>query len=174
LKFAPAEAFSMLSFSHLENIVATRISLLRSVRRNEERQQIGTSTTPFAQGLMDIEKGCLLRLSEAARNVNQIQIALNSVIRAQRLEKSPSFAVLQEFSNVLWRQKEKQVAVQFLERLVSQDFKPPHNDTIDPTQRAVLLARLVRQPVAYTSGSINWFLGYMVIGGLLAEPYRYP
>jgi serine-protein kinase ATM len=143
--FASDEAFSIFSFSHLENIMATRISLLRSVRRNEERQQIGTLTTPFAQGLMDIEKGCLLRLSEAARNVNQIQIALNSVIRAQRLEKSSSFAVTQEFSNVLWRQKEEQVAVQFLERLVSQGFKLSDHATISPTKKAVLLARLVRK-----------------------------
>lgn len=135
----------MLSFSHLENIMATRISLLRSVRRNEERQQIGTLTTPFAQGLMDIEKGCLLRLSEAARNENQIQIALNSVIRAQRLEQSSSFPVLQEFSNVLWRQKEEQVAVRLLERLVSQDSQTSTNATITPAKKAVLLARLVRK-----------------------------
>ena len=123
--------------------MATRISLLRSVRRNEERRQIGTLTTPFARGLMDIEKSCLLRLSEAARNENQIQIALNSVIRAQRLEQSSSFAVLEEFSNVLWRQKEEQVAVQFLERLVSQDSKS--NATMAPAKKAVLLARLVRK-----------------------------
>lgn len=131
-------------FSHLENIMATRISLLRSVRRNEERQQIGTLSTPFTQGLMDIEKGCLLRLSEAARDVNQIQIALNSVIRAQRLEKSSSFAVTQEFSNVLWRQKEEQVAVQLLERLVQHfpNSRSSTNATIEPAQKAVLLARL--------------------------------
>lgn len=148
-------AFSVLSFSHLENIMATRISLLRSVRRNEERLQIGTVTTPFVQGLMNIEKGCLLRLSEAARNVDQIQIALNSVVRAQRLEKLSSFAVLQEFSNVLWRQKEEQVAVQLLEKLASRDPQPSSNDTISPTQKAVLLARLVRELMVYSVGCSN-------------------
>jgi ataxia telangiectasia mutated family protein len=121
---------------------------------------------------MDIEKGCLLRLSEAARNENQIQIALNSVIRAQRLEQSSSFAVLQEFSNVLWRQKEEQVAVQFLERLVSQGSNSSTNPTIGPAQKAVLLARLVRKyTVHHDSRSTNWILGYMVIGSMLKEFY---
>lgn len=166
----------MVSFSHLENIMATRISLLRSVRRNEERQQIGTLSTPFTQGLMDIEKGCLLRLSEAARDVNQIQIALNSVIRAQRLEKSSSFAVTQEFSNVLWRQKEEQVAVQLLERLVQHfpDSRSSTNATIEPAQKAVLLARLVREcMVMYSDGRSTNLAhpGYLVIRSLLEEPY---
>jgi serine-protein kinase ATM len=143
------------SFAHLENIMATRISLLRSVRRNEERQQIGILTTPFALGLMDIEKGCLLRLSEAARNVNQIQIALNSVIRAQRLEKVPSIAVTQEFSNVLWRQKEEQVAVQFLEKLVTQDSKSSDDVTMNPTQEAILFARLVRNLTTHVDGPLT-------------------
>jgi ataxia telangiectasia mutated family protein len=104
---------------------------------------------------MNIEKGCLLRLSEAARNVDQIQIALNSVVRAQRLEKLSSFAVLQEFSNVLWRQKEEQVAVQLLEKLASRDPQPSSNDTISPTQKAVLLARLVRELMVYSVGCSN-------------------
>jgi ataxia telangiectasia mutated family protein len=136
--------------------MATRISLLRSVRRNEERLQIGNFTTPFVQGLMDIEKGCLLRLSEAARSVNHIQIALNSVVRAQRLEKLPSFAVLQEFSNVLWRQKEEQVAVRLLERLASLDSQPSPNDAISPSQKAVLLARLVGELITHSVGYSNY------------------
>src|SRR5260221_1490529 len=38
------------SFPDLENIVATRISLLRSARQKEQRQQIGNAATPFISG----------------------------------------------------------------------------------------------------------------------------
>jgi ataxia telangiectasia mutated family protein len=129
----------------LENIMATRISLIRSVRQKEERQQIGILLTPFAQSLIEVEKKCLVRLSEAARDAHQIQIALNSVVRAQRLESSPSFEVSQEFASVLWIQKEEKLAVQFLKELIARDEpKMPSQNPINATQKASLLARLVR------------------------------
>jgi ataxia telangiectasia mutated family protein len=128
--------------------MATRISLIRSARQKEERQQIGTFVTPFAQSLIDVEIQCLVRLSEAARDANQIQVALNSVVRAQLLEKVPSFPVLQEFASVMWLQKEEQVAVQYLSRLAS-DPVISHQGSINKTQKAALLARLVRTPLAY-------------------------
>lgn len=124
--------------------MATRISLIRSTRQKEERQRIGTFITPFAQSLIDVEKKCLVRLSEAARDASQIQIALNSVVRAQLLEKTPSFSVLQEFASVLWVQKEEQVAVQYLSRLASGPGTPHQHleESVDLTQQAALLARL--------------------------------
>ena len=65
--------------------MATRISLLHSARQREERQQIGNMTTPFANSLKELEKRCLIRLSQAARGANQVQIALNSIMRAHKL-----------------------------------------------------------------------------------------
>ncbi|KAJ6610217.1 hypothetical protein B0H10DRAFT_2438144 [Mycena sp. CBHHK59/15] len=121
-------------FSDFENIMATRISLVRSVRRKEERQQIGTLVSPFAQCLLDVEKQCLIRLSKAARDAQQIQIALNSVIRAQSLEQSPSFGVSEEFASVLRLHKEEKLAVQFLK-----DLKLTH---LPRPEEAVILARL--------------------------------
>ncbi|KAJ7281510.1 hypothetical protein C8J57DRAFT_1559254 [Mycena rebaudengoi] len=121
-------------FSDFENIMATRISLVRSVRRKEERQQIGTMVSPFSQCLVDVEKQCLIRLSRAAREANQIQIALNSVIRAQTLEPSPSLNVSEEFASVLHLHKEEKLAVQFLKDLELTGLSQP--------EKAVILARL--------------------------------
>ena len=59
---------------------------------------------------MDIEKQCLIRISEAARESHNLQVALNSAIRAQKLERSPSALVSQEFASVLWVQGEHKVA----------------------------------------------------------------
>ncbi len=115
------------------------------MRQKEQRQQIGTVATPFISGLMDIEKQCLSRISEAARKSHNSQIALNSVIRAQKLERTPSALVSQEFANVLWGQREHKVAVQFLKDLVSHHFSGIRSETTqDHTQKALLLARLVR------------------------------
>ncbi len=140
------------SFPALENIVATRISLLRSARHKEQRQQIGTMLTPFISGLMDIEKQCLTRISKTARESHNLQIALNSVIRAQKLEHSPTALVSQEFANVLWDQREHKVAVQFLKDLIRLHFPDIKSETPrDHTQKALLLARLVLYTVAYNS-----------------------
>ncbi|KAF8906302.1 hypothetical protein CPB84DRAFT_1844550 [Gymnopilus junonius] len=116
---------SRLEFADLEAVMATRISLVRSVRQREERQQIGAFVTPFVQGLKDIEKACLIRLSEAARESQQVQIALNSVVQ-----------VLEEFANVLWLQKEEKLAVQFLRDLIDK------TNQSDNTRRALWLSRL--------------------------------
>ncbi|KAK2463511.1 hypothetical protein APHAL10511_004262 [Amanita phalloides] len=126
-------------FHDFESIMTTRLALVRSVRRKEERQQIGNMVTPFTQSLVDVEKRCLIRLSEAARHDGQIQIALNAVVRAQRLEKEATFNVSQEFANVLWLQKEEKPATEFLSSLLTEGN---HVDTIGPSHRATLLAQL--------------------------------
>jgi serine-protein kinase ATM len=130
--------------------VATRISLLRSARQKEQRQQIGPALTPLISGLVDIEKQCLTRISEAARESHNLQIALNSVIRAQKLERSPTAFVSQEFANVLWDQGEHKVAVQFLKDLIRPHFPDMKSETTrDHTQKASLLARLVMCKVTF-------------------------
>ncbi|KAF5383511.1 hypothetical protein D9615_003617 [Tricholomella constricta] len=129
-------------FCNLENIMATRISLVRSMRQKEERQQIGTLVGPFTQGLIDIESQCLVRLSKAARAARQDQVALNSIIRAQGLEKVPSFSVFEEFANVLWCQKEEKIAVEFLDRLPLARWEGLVRDTVRNHEKALLLVRL--------------------------------
>ncbi|KIK61745.1 hypothetical protein GYMLUDRAFT_42784 [Collybiopsis luxurians FD-317 M1] len=104
-------------FDDTESIMATRISLVKSARRREQRHQIGNMLSPFAQTLLEVEKKCLLRLSQAARESHQVQVALNSVIRAKNLEHLASPAVTEEFASVLWAHKEEKHAVEYLKDL---------------------------------------------------------
>ncbi|KAF9565841.1 hypothetical protein CPC08DRAFT_815090 [Agrocybe pediades] len=129
-------------FSDLESVMATRIALVRSVRQKEERQQIGNMTTPFIVGLKNIEKRCLIRLSEAARIAGQTQIALNSVLRAQHLDVTPSSEIAEEFANVLWIQNEEKAAVQYLQAVIKNMPTVLGADASYFLRKALLLARL--------------------------------
>lgn len=100
--------------------------------------------TPFVKALIDVEKSCLLSLSKAARESLNLQVALNSVVRAQALEQQPSSLVSQEYANVLWLHNERKLAVQFLKELVVS--KPKETQKLSAEfklKNAVLLARLV-------------------------------
>ncbi|TFY59771.1 hypothetical protein EVG20_g7665 [Dentipellis fragilis] len=127
-------------FPVLESIMATRLALLRSVRQKEQRQLIGTLQTPFVSALLDVEKRCLVRLSEAARESKNLQVALNSIVRARKIEQEPSAMVSQEFANVLWLQKEHKIAVQLLKDLIS--GQPNAKTGIEVLEKAKLLSRL--------------------------------
>ncbi|KAF7308746.1 Serine/threonine-protein kinase Tel1 [Mycena kentingensis (nom. inval.)] len=121
-------------FSDFETIMATRMALVRSARRREERQQIGNMVTPLGKTLVEVEKACLLRLSEGARQAQQTQIALNSVVRAQSLEQTSSLEVSIEFANVLRLQKE--------EKLAANSLKILDISGLPPAERAIILGRL--------------------------------
>lgn len=123
--------------------MATRISLIRSVRQKEQREQIGTLLAPFVRGLIEVEKKCLVRLSVAAREANQQQIALNAIVRAQGLEDVSTFEVSQEFARVLWLQKEQKLAVQFLKDLIGRTDEAS-SGLAEKERKASLLACLVR------------------------------
>lgn len=129
------------SFSDLEAIMATRISLVRSVRQREERERIGTLVSPLLRSLLDTEQMCLLRVSRAARSSDQVQIALNSVVRAQKLDGSHISEVNEEFANVLWLQKEEKPAVQFLQNVLKR--QDPMETVEIRSQYALLSSRLV-------------------------------
>ncbi|KAG6895618.1 hypothetical protein C0992_000344 [Termitomyces sp. T32_za158] len=129
-------------FSTLENILATRISLVRSVRLKEERQRIGTLVTPFNQNLIDIETQCLVRLSKAARAANEVQLALNSILRAVGLEKPPAFDVFEEFANVLWCHKEEKTAVEYLGKLFAAGQGAFVRDAVEDRRKALVYAQL--------------------------------
>ena len=125
--------------------MATRMALVRSVRQKEQRDQIGDLTSPFCDALLNLEKTCLLSLSEKARDVNQPQIALNSITRAQNLERISTSEVSQEFANVLWLMKEPKIAIKSLGALSSSlSLDKAKHDTEASLQYATLLARLVR------------------------------
>jgi serine-protein kinase ATM len=126
-------------FSNTESIFATRISLLRSVRQREERRQIGELQSEFTRFLLDMERQCLLRISEAARDAGQNQIALNSVIRAKHLDGVHRIDVSSEFANVLWKHNEEKRAVQMLKALRDES----HPTVVKKDKLAEINARLV-------------------------------
>jgi len=67
-------------------------------------------------------------------------VALNSIVKAQRLESNASFEVAREFANVLWLQKEQKLAVQYLKDLVNREDLGVNR----AIEKALSLARLVR------------------------------
>ncbi|TFK51797.1 hypothetical protein OE88DRAFT_1658419 [Heliocybe sulcata] len=130
-------------FTDSESIMATRVSLLRSAAQKEQREQMGDMMTPFAKALIEVEKKCLIRLSSAARESHQLQVALNSVTRAQTLESTPSLDVSEEFAQVLWLHNEQKLAVQVLQGLLdSSSVGPSATAGLSRESRALLLARL--------------------------------
>ncbi|KXN87389.1 Serine/threonine-protein kinase TEL1 [Leucoagaricus sp. SymC.cos] len=129
-------------FSDLETIMTTRISLLHSARQKEERKQIGNMATPLSQGLKELEQKCLIRLSQAARAANQVQIALNSIMRAHKLNPYSSTEVSEEFASVLWEKGEQATAIQYLQNVVSPLDRLSSCDNQTTTYRALLRARL--------------------------------
>lgn len=157
--------------------MATRISLIRSIRQREEKQQLGNMKSTYLSQLLAIEKKCLLRLSRAARDAGHVQVALNSVVRAQTLLtheqggligalETGKDAVQEELANVLWLQKEERVAVKFLQELVGSDVAaagPGANKRLLSKQRAetctkaVRLARLVCRVIIRTKLLLKFY-----------------
>ncbi|KAJ2936959.1 hypothetical protein H1R20_g142, partial [Candolleomyces eurysporus] len=123
-------------FSDLENIMSTRIALVRSIRQKERQHEIGNIVAPFVEGLLELEKKCLLSLSKAAREADQTQIALNSIVRARSVGATSSAEISEEYANVLWSMKEPKLAVVYLNDMLKQT-------QVDSNQlRANLLSRL--------------------------------
>ncbi|CDO73330.1 hypothetical protein BN946_scf185008.g93 [Trametes cinnabarina] len=129
-------------FSDTEAIMTTRISLVHLLRQKEQRDQIGDLSSPFHDALWNLEKACLLCLSERARDVGEAQVALNSVVRAQHSEREPSPDVSREFANVLWLMKEPKLAIKSLGALVVPQEQANLEDGPKRLQRATLLAQL--------------------------------
>lgn len=114
------------------------------MHEREQREQIGTMQSDLSMSLLKLEKKCLIQLSKAAREANQAQVALNSIIRALRLQGGLDTSVTQEYANVLWLKKEQKYAVEFLKREVLTRLKVPSNTSpFDKIQNALMLAKLV-------------------------------
>lgn len=114
------------------------------MHEREQREQIGTMQSDLSMSLLKLEKKCLIQLSKAAREADQAQVALNSIIRALRLQGGLDTSVTQEYANVLWLKKEQKYAVEFLKREVLTRMKVPSNtNPFDKIQNALMLAKLV-------------------------------
>ena len=143
-------------FSDLEAVVATQTALLRSARRQEQREQMGDMVSPFTKELVELETQCLLRLSDAARKARKGQIALNAITQAQRLSgMSTSFDVSREFASVLWMLGESTLAMQFLQRQLSS----PGGAIRDTMKNALMYALLVRCDIYFSRARAHAHIG---------------
>lgn len=90
-----------------------------------------------------IEKDCHLRLSEIAREADRLQVAVNSVTSAQRLEAGspPSAEVSSEFACVLWRQGEHSLAIRLLSQVLEAP-QPSRSDSPSNVRRALTTSLL--------------------------------
>lgn len=122
----------------MEPVLATRISLLHSAQHREHGTQIGNLKTQFVSELISTERSCLLKMSQAAREVSSSQVALKSVSRARNLDHSnASFFVAHEFGQVLWSHQEEKMAIEYVDDLLSR------NTDISATTRALALSQQV-------------------------------
>lgn len=117
--------------------------MIRSARRKEERERIGNMITPFNNSLLELEKRCLVRLSVAARKSNKLQVALNSIVKARRLEGISTHEVSQEFAHVLWLLNEQKLAVQFMKDLLLRQNQITSSEPELVIERALSMSRLV-------------------------------
>ncbi|KAG8777342.1 Serine/threonine-protein kinase tel1, partial [Ceratobasidium sp. 428] len=141
---ANEHAFNQLStdfeFDDYECLVATRLSLLRASIHKNRALQIGNLDSDSTKLLLKVERDLLIQLSEAARNSQRSQIALNSITRADNGTIQTESNYAQEFASVMWSQQEQKMAVEFLKQFLarhSDKREQPHD--IVPTAQLLSL-----------------------------------
>lgn len=153
------------SFEIAESIIATRLSIIQAARKREDRLRIGQLVTPFSVTLREIEKRCLLHVSEVARHEGQVQIALNSVIRAEELEKTATLDVSEEFANVLWAHNEERRAVDLLRQI--------RDSGKYDAKLALVNARLVSTSLSHTTDRLTIPIGILDREGLFGKTFHH-
>ncbi|CAE7216508.1 unnamed protein product [Rhizoctonia solani] len=101
-------------FDDYESLVATRLSLLRANIHKNRAMQIGNIDSEDTKKLLEYEQDLLIKLSQAARDSQKNQIALNSIIRAGNGAQKNEFEFIQEYASVMWANQEQKPAVGFL------------------------------------------------------------
>lgn len=91
----------------------------------------------LTQALVETQQRCLIRLSEAAREARQPQIALNSILCAMQLQPESQIELRKELASVLWVQKEQKAAIECLK------LGLPSLGEVAHIQQALTLAKLV-------------------------------
>ncbi|GAA5895897.1 DNA-binding protein kinase TEL1 [Sporobolomyces salmoneus] len=122
------------SFEQVELVLSTRISRLRSVRQQERLEAVGDAfDSPIYSIVRDQERACLIELSQAARQANRLQVALNSITTANTLvEDVQTIEVDRELAHVLWKHGEHTTAITLLNKVHERSGKR------DPTIWATL------------------------------------
>lgn len=125
----------------IEPLMAVRISLIHSTQHRH--RQATDMTSLFQAGLADIKRSCLLHVAQAAREASLPQIALKSITAAQSLAlpSNNHVELSQEFAHVLWAYNEEKMAVEYLEKLISQ------SNPLPVTKQANILSQQVSLPL---------------------------
>lgn len=131
-------------FDDYESLVATRLSLLRANIHKNRALQIGNIDSDATKRLLDSEQELLISLSEAARDSQKSQIALNSITRANNGARKNDFGFAQEFASVMWAQQEQKMAVEFLKQFLSRPDDKRKRSSKDIVPTAQLLSLMVR------------------------------
>lgn len=115
--------------------MATRISLIHAA----QTRQMGSLSSAVTHGLLSTKKSCLIRIAQAAREASLPQIALKSITSALNLEGrgNPHFDTSYEFAHVLWAHREETMAIEHVDRLLS------NLDNLSPTTQANSLSQQV-------------------------------
>lgn len=94
-----------------------------------------------AEGLVDLEISCQLRLSRLARKELDLQAAVNAVMAVRQLEGSmPSERAADEFGQVLWAKGEHGLAIQHTQTLYNAIKASPAS--ANQARSAILLGRI--------------------------------
>lgn len=104
----------------------TRLSLLRSWKRSTQQRPADSASIEW---LTNLEKTCFVNLAASARASNLPQIAFNAISKAQQLDSRPTFLVSNEFSNILWTQSERTMAVRHLSEVIQREHPARKTDS---------------------------------------------
>ncbi|CAE6458523.1 unnamed protein product [Rhizoctonia solani] len=126
-------------FDDYESLVATRLSLLRANIHKNRAMQIGNIDSEDTKKLLEYEQDLLIKLSQAARDSQKNQIALNSIIRAGNGAQKNEFEFVQEYASVMWANQEQKTAVGFLRQFLG---RPEDKHKLSPKD-AVPYAQLL-------------------------------
>ncbi|KAJ1306984.1 hypothetical protein OPQ81_007964 [Rhizoctonia solani] len=129
-------------FDDYESLVATRLSLLRANIHKNRALQIGNIDDEDTKKLLEYEQDLLIKLSQAARDSQKNQVALNSIIRAGNGAQKNEFAFVQEYASVMWANQEQKTAVGFLRQVLGRPEDKHTRSSNDLVPFAQLLSLL--------------------------------
>ncbi|CAE6466251.1 unnamed protein product, partial [Rhizoctonia solani] len=129
-------------FEDYESLVATRLSLLRANIHKNRAMQIGNIDSEDTKKLLEYEQDLLIKLSQAARDSQKNQVALNSIIRAGNGAQKNEFEFIQEYASVMWANQEQKTAVGFLRQFLDRPEDKHRRSSKDVVPIAQLLSLL--------------------------------
>ncbi|KAK4687247.1 serine-protein kinase ATM, partial [Tremellales sp. Uapishka_1] len=137
-------------FRTAERLTATRLSLINAARARENKKLIGDLGSSHSEGLAAMQRACELQLGGLARKAGNLQAAVNAITAVQQLESGglPSFLAQDEFSHVLWSQKEHSLAIAHWTSLAKLKAAHEIKDTFDEAYRLAYAHRITPSELA--------------------------